>query len=369
MIFYSCVTLLTCALALLVKKAKQATGPYRCNPSVTERSYYVNRVALVGIFLILFLVAAFRNDVGADYNVYVSNAHDYMHGAYVVTEPGYNVIVRILYTLFDSEPYYLIFGLFAFGTVVLFLYVLYQESEWFALSFAMFMLTGMYFISFSSVRYYFALGGAMLAMRFLLKKQYVAFVLTTLFFALFHKSILIILPVYLLAILPWRQWMLVVMALAASTVIFFRDFCYGVLMRLYPSYVNDWALETGTSVACILRCIAVLVLGVLFHKEAIRGNRKNKFYMILNYMGLLLYACGAFIPFLSRIGYYLICSQLLLVPAILRSIENRKVRRIFTGLVIAACIGYFVMFLRGADSVGLAVLPYRTFALPGFEMY
>ena len=372
MIFYSCIALITILLGLLVRRNAemgQKTNTICC--FFAQKQKTVDGIALTGIFLILFLVAAFRDYVGADYQVYVKNAHDYMHGAYVVTEPGYNFLVKAIYILFDSEPYYLIFGLFAFGTPFLFLWSFYHDSDWFFLSFLMFMLTGMYFISFSSVRYYFALGGALIAMHFLLKKKYLLFIVTTLFFALFHKSILLILPVYFLATLPWKRWMLVVLALAASTGLFFGEFYYSLLLKLYPSYQKAYQiqLETGTSIISVLRCVAVIGLCLIFYRQAIRDDAKNRFYLMLNYFALLLYLFGGFIPYLSRVGYYMLVSQLFLVPSVLCKIANGKWQKILSGLVIIACVIYFAMFLLKADSSGIELLPYRSFLMPELELY
>ena len=53
-------------------------------------------------------------------------------------------------------------------------------------------------------------------------------------------------------------------------------------------------------------------------------------------------------------------SHILFVPGILKGIRDEKKKRILTGLVIAAGIIYFLLFLRSANQPGVRVLPYKS---------
>lgn len=48
----------------------------------------------------------------------------------------------------------------------------------------------------------------------------------------------------------------------------------------------------------------------------------------IKFFGLLFYTCGSFLPLVSRMSYYMITPQLLLIPGLLGCVENRK-RKIF----------------------------------------
>ena len=82
--------------------------------------------------------------------------------------------------------------------------------------------------------------------------------------------------------------------------------------------------------------------------------------MKLNFLAILLYLCGSFLPLVGRIGYYLITSQILLIPAILGSIKDTKKKKILTAMVLLACVGYFLLFLKSANQPGVRVLPYKS---------
>ena len=72
----------------------------------------------------------------------------------------------------------------------------------------------------------------------------------------------------------------------------------------------------------IIRCAAVLVLGLCAYRETIRDNKANLLYFKLNLLGLALYTCASFLPLVSRFGYYLITAHILLVPGILKNMPE-----------------------------------------------
>lgn len=102
----------------------------------------------------------------------------------------------------------------------------------------------------------------------------------------------------------------------------FQNFWMAVVLKLYPSYQNTVYLQKDTglegSLMGIIRCAAVLVLGLCAYRETIRDNKANLLYFKLNLLGLALYTCASFLPLVSRFGYYLITAHILLVPGILK---------------------------------------------------
>ena len=334
---------------------------------ILNRRSFLNKSALLFLFTVLTGLAALRIDVGNDYGNYVNTFHEIYVGGYVVTEPGFNLLVSFLYTLSGGENYLLVFGFFAAATTFLFLKAMYDQSLDFPLSFALFMLLGLYFRTFNTVRYYFVLAITLYSLRYVLKREYGKFMLLILGAALFHKSVLVVIPLYLIALLPWKKWQVAIGAVFAISLPLFQDFWMEILLKLYPSYQNTVYLEQGTglegSLMGIVRCAAVLLLG-LFGWRAVKESQANLFYFKLNLLGLALYTCASFVPLVSRLGYYLITPHLLLVPGILygmKKTEKKPGRRVVLyGAVILFSTLYFGIFLLTAHQVGVRVLPYHT---------
>ena len=338
-----------------------------------------NRICLLGIFLILFVLSACRLNVGTDYAKYVEFMHLVNCDSYVPTEIGFNLLVKFIYWLSGYENYLLVFAVYAFVTVLLFMLAIYESSDDFPLSFFLFMALGYYFQTFSTVRYYLALAIALYSMKFVLRKQWGRFLVLILLGSAFHKSLLVVIPLYFLATLRWKKWQLGLAALFCSTFLFMQDFYLKIVVFLYPTYEDTEYLEGGTSYINILRCAAVLIFAgsVLWMQR--RQNRINawedesrqigrgleddrfRFYFYLNLGALVLYVFCSFLPIISRIGYYLTVSQILFLPMLLQLIADKRWSRLFRMGIILAAVLYFVMYLSRAGNDGVLILPYRTF--------
>lgn len=409
MILYITVAVFTALLAGMVDN-----HPKR-QPHTVTRQQLTNKVCLWAIFIILFALSACRLNVGNDYAKYVEFMHLVNCDSYVPTEIGFNLLVKLIYGLSGFENFLLAFAVYSFVTVLLFLRALYEQSDEFALSFFLFMALGYYFQTFSTVRYYLALAIALYSMKFVLRRQWGRFLVLVLLGATFHKSLLVVIPLYFLASLRWKKWQLALAALFCTTFLFMQDFYLKVVVFLYPTYEDTEYLEGGTSYINILRCAAVLafagivylmerrgwnaaggtadamdgcvdemtsecgegvanqadgcVNGMLSKNDECVGNKAGTlaedarfwFYLYLNLGALVLYTLCSFLPIISRIGYYLTVSQILFLPMLLARVKEERWRRLFRAGILLAAVLYFAMYLRRAANDGVLVLPYKTF--------
>ena len=367
MLFYIALTTITVLFAGLVCSKRMPSrfltgGEQMALPqqaSRLTRQQTINGLALTLIFLLLFGVSAFRTGIGNDYERYVEFVHLIEYNQVVPTEIGFNGLVRLINTLSGFENAKLMFAIYAFVTVLLFLVGMMRQSLDFPLTFFLFMTLGYYFQTMNTVRYYLALAIAFLCLGYVQKKQYGRFVLMVLLGSMFHKSLLVILPLYLLATLDWKKWMLAAAGVLCISFLLFRDFYLNVVVRLYPSYKDTEYLEGGTSIPNILRCLAVLALSLLYYRKCAKGNKENLFYFYLNLGACVLYTCCSFLPIISRIGYYLTISHILFLPALLQGMEEKE-KKFWRGMIILAGIVYFGMFLFKAGDVNVGLLPYET---------
>ena len=365
MILYITVAAVTVLLAGMVNN-RPVTQSYRIT-----RQQACNRVCLLSVFVILFALSACRLNVGNDYAKYVEFMHLVNCDAYVPTEIGFNLLVKLIYGISGFENYLLVFAVYSFVTVLVFLLAMYEQSDDFPLTFFLFMALGYYFQTFSTVRYYLALAVALYSMKFVLRRQWGRFIVLILLGSTFHKSLLVVIPLYFLASLSWKKWQLAVGALFCTTFLFCQDFYIKVVVLLYPTYEDTEYLEGGTSYINILRCLAVLFFAGLVYYLQRNGHtenetenesaRKFRFYFYLNLGALVLYVFCSFLPIISRIGYYLTISHILFLPMLLKRVENERWRKLFRLGILLAAILYFAIYMGRADNDGTLILPYRTF--------
>ncbi len=391
-LFYLLIAAGTCVMAWQVQPL-QAGEPVWVHGHRNGKSF-CNRLLTAGIFWILFCVMALRFDIGNDYRQYTQTAHEAYVGGYVVTEAGFNWLVRLLYGIAGGEYYELMFAVFAFVTLLFFLKAFMRQSVSFSQTFFLFMTMGLYFQTFNTVRYYLALSIALYCMKYVLDRDYLKFVFWICIAALFHKSVLLVLPLYWIASMEWKRWQIVA-GLAVSAVCFLgKGLVLKLALVLYPSYKNTIYLEGGGNLPSTLRILAVLFLYVWFiytyghgggqtgqhdltgvHRagdmfmhwgepaDALREQkwfRELRFYGQLNVLALVTGTFFSFLPVVTRISYYFAVSQLFMIPLILQNIKEQRTRRKVAAIIFTVCILYFAVFLLQAHQDGVKLLPYRS---------
>ena len=335
-----------------------------------SRGSLLRRSCLFLIALILMIPAILRQETGNDYLRYVEFFHLASIDAYVPTEAGFNWLAKAVYGLCGYENYLLLFAIYAVMTILAMLAVIRQQAENFCFSFFLFMMFGYYFQSFNTMRYYFALSLSLLAMTCLLRRQYAGFVGLVLLASLFHKTALITLLLYPVAVRRWKKRELAAGVVPGLAVLLFHEKAMELLLSLYPSWEGTVDLAAGTSISWvnIAKCLAVLLLAYYVRAdedpETFRG-RQLVMYRNSAYIGLLLYVFGWFIPEVSRICYYLTFTQIFYLPMLLSGLpeteQGRRQKKLLTILVIAAALVFFALFLRTAYRDTIKILPYKSF--------
>ncbi|MBR0091256.1 MAG: EpsG family protein [Lachnospiraceae bacterium] len=361
MAVYLMLTVLTIGLASLTVH----------NAPAHSRALALNRTVICAIFVLLFAVSALRYRVGNDYWWYTEIMHEIsvLHhpGAMriVPTEPLFNGIVWLIYNLSGTDNYLLAFAVMSFLTAAGFLYVIYRQSNNFFLSYTMFLLLCFYFQSFSTVRYYAALPLALMALPHALRGDWPRFALLVLTGGLLHKTLFAVFLLYPLARIRWNKILIAAGAALGAFCILFPDVVMRAGLLVYPTWeqAGKAAMQGSFSLLNVLRCALVL----LFVAWNARNNRdiladeSVRMQTKMTFMALVMYLVLWFVPQLSRLTYYLIVPQILLVPRVLMYVEDRREKRIQTALVIGACALYFCRYMLHAAEDGIRVLPYASF--------
>ncbi len=363
---YLILILLVTALGLCVDNREYVPGNIRGGRArgscPCTRRQARNRIAVFGIYCLLTGVSACRIAVGNDYWVYRDNFNLIAQGRHVSSEPGFNWVVKGIQGLFGYDQYLPVFAFFSAVTVFFFVKALQDQGTDFALSLYLLMTGGYYFNSLNSVRYYLALAVALFSMKYVLRGEYGKFILLILAGAMFHKSVLLVLPVYLgarfLAGAPLKRRHYVCGGLGLATLVFGQSLYREIIFFFYPFYRDSVFDDGKLSYANILKCVCVLLLCALCYKRSLRQNMVNRFYFFLNLFGLVVYCCGSFIPEVSRVGFYMIISQVFLLPELLAEMPAGRWRRFCRGGVILAFGGYFLLLMREMYAVDVRLLPY-----------
>lgn len=315
----------------------------------------------VMIFILLTAVSACRIAVGNDYWVYRFQFDLIMQQRTVSYEMGFNAVVWIIQSLLGRDNYLPVFAFFSILTCFFFVKAMYDQGRWFAGTVFLLMTGGYYFSSLNSVRYYLVLAIAMYSMKYVLSGRYAMFILWIVIASLFHKSVLLVIPVYLVAIflskIRWKKWYVAVIVLLAAAAVLGEGLWRKIIFFFYPFYEGSAFDVRNLSWANIAKCVGTLLLCAICYKQ-VRESKRIRFYFFLNVGGLLLYTCCSFIPEISRVGYYFIVSQIFLLPDLLLGMKKGNLKRLCILGVGIAFLLYFALFLHQAYDVNIRLLPY-----------
>ncbi len=347
---YVLLTVIVVLLGMMVK----------CNyrEQMHSRGQMLNRVILVAVFLLLFAVSACRIAVGNDYWVYRYQFLLIAQERHVSYEIGFQAVVYLMQLIFGYDNYLPIFGLFSFLTVYFFVRAVYDQADHFAFSLFLLMTGGYYFMSFDNVRYYFAVSIALYAIKYVLSKNYWKFILWILVGSLFHKTILIVIPVYFIAQIVWKKKNVWLIPACAIGLLAGKEVLKFVIFKFYPYYQGSVFEGTNVSYANIAKCGAVLVFALIYYKSLIAKNKKLNLYFNLNLGAFLLYSFASYIPELSRICYYMMIGQIFLIPGVIVRIEKKWQKIMWTVLIGLAFAAYFYIFLKKSYATEIRLLPY-----------
>lgn len=361
MIIYIVLAAVTCLLGFATEPACniQPNKESRGNNPFTKGEAK-NFFLMLAIFFILFGVSACRIAIGHDYWEYTEMFDLIRQNRHTSAEPGFILLVKICQAVFgyEGKRYIVIFAIMSFGTVLFAMLGIKRLARNFGMTFFFYVTLGYYLSSYNSIRYYLALSVALFSVYYLLRKEYAKFVILILVAATFHMSVLVVLLCYPVALIPWKKWMIPALGALVASLLLLPNFYRSIIFKFYPFYENSMYDTGTTSVVQILRCVAVLVFALIFYKSALKDNKVNKFYFAMNVEALILYCCCSFIPVISRIGFYLNIFQILLIPNVIESVSNKRLRRVLTILAILAGCVYYAYFLHAAKDDGTRIVPY-----------
>lgn len=350
MLVYFVMLVFSCFFALQVNKIK-AIDVLQC------KKLTINWYAFLA-FLPLFFVSAFRYMVGVDFAAYKTifdNIVLYNNRTYV--EVGFYWLIRLIGQFTTNSQW--MFAVMSFLTMGIFVYALKRYSVNFVISVYLFVAMGFYFYSMSSIRYYFAVACAFFAGNLMREKHFVsAFGLIAMGF-LFHKSVLIVVPVYLLCQLKFSLKYYFILAGIGVGLIALQPFIRNILFYFYSDYDGNKFDVTRISVYNVILSLVVVIWSFLLLRKILENH--DEFYFNLSFFSFFFYVCCSWwIPESSRIGFYLSIYNILYIPRLIQYLEDYKQRAFVTVLVVSCYVLFLIFMLLKVDySVGFApFLPY-----------
>lgn len=329
--------------------------------------YYKNHKTVSSIiifisFMILILLIGCRESVGTDYDSYIyyynfiSNLNfDELN--VVDWEYGAVLIFKLTSLIFSNEKFIMI----VLGILTIYpLYKLnklydYKYLPYSILTYSLMLLP----FSMNGMRQAIAMSFIALAVGYLMKENKLKSIISIIIALLFHKSAIIIIPYLILFMIKKgskieRDYTLITL-LISVVILFFNEYLINLgFISEYDYYLTD--INIGNiSLNSILFHIPIILIMLSF------SNKEQNHLNLLKGLvisGIILDFIGTSKQYLSRISLYYTMFEILLIPMLIKHINNQTTKKIISFLYIIFLVIYFVyqFYILGRHEI----FPYQT---------
>lgn len=312
-------------------------------------------------FFIIFIISAFRFDVGYDYSMY----YHLIVGDIKFIDNQLNRLELLSRALIDFSHYITFIQLFFIVSSLLIVYAFYSTIKKYSidpiLSTLVFISFPIYlFQSFSIVRQYIAVAIIFYSYRFIKTRKLGIYLLFVFFAFLFHKSALIAIPLYYLFSVH-GYFKTIIFALYLLSFFSSDIIAYSIALFTdqYDLYIKGGAYGKGGDLLLIFFQVTGFFLLPIVYVLKVKNEKDLKFYLMCFYIGLFIWSS------LSKFGHagirgslYFMSFFILLIPYLKTKIKQYYFIR-YSLFVICFFIFIFNLYIKSNHEIKDPNMPYQ----------
>ena len=331
-----------------------ATALAWCADHVTVGPVNPNRRhrLIVCTLVIIILLAGFAglrtqcNDTGAYRHIYalITDSSWEMSDKSVGSNPLFNWVNYQLKMHGVSTQNFLMF--WAFLTVGCYIAFVHRYSANYSLTVFLLFTTGCYTFAFAGIKQAAAVGVAVIAVIFALKKKRLLFIVGIAIAMLIHPYALMYLLVPFMEFRPWTKktyWVLAIFLAAGFLLRPLLGTVVNITTLIGEEYTVSSFTEEGVNIFRVLVCNVPLTLSFIFRKRLFVDSSKTENLMVnLTMINGAIMFVGLFgtANYFARLANYFLIFQSLSLPWMLKKIGGRD-RKMLTALMVLGYLAYF----------------------------
>lgn len=310
----------------------------------------------------MIFTCAFRYNVGMDYTAY-TELFQYV-GLHTLkeqeTELGFALLCKLCYYLGGTPQ--LMFALIGILSLMLIFCSISRFSSDILLSLFIFLCLGqLYLNSYNAIRQFLAISIFSYSLKYVVDRKLIMYVLMLLLSTMFHKTSLILIPLYWLLrcrlSIKWQSIFLICVVFSGPMII------YLIFNSPYSMYLT---FEMYSAEISIVNYV-YLLLGVgifVFQKRLMIGYRHRDIFLNLNYIALILFVyyfifSGTPVTMVViRLSYYFVFFYCIIIVRTLKDIHMVNLKSV---CILATILILSALFIRTTILLGpnYHLLPYQ----------
>ena len=274
--------------------------------NVHAQEAYIFRKYVVLCIIILSLVSGLRYNVGTDYMGYTYSfdirANKFWVDLLHFREPGLGFLALLGH--FITSDYVILFLFSALLTVYLNVKTICKYSENVFLGITLYLLIGAWHNSFNAIRQYLAAGVLFAGHRYMLERKFWKYVLVVFLAMCFHRTAIIMLPVYFVVDKKFSIKTIMYMLGGAILLHSLSEYLMQIMSFLKGHEQSGYAYMQQE--VNILRPLATLppIIFAFFTPKEFRNQPENSFYLSLMVLNAAFMFATENSAYLARIGIY-----------------------------------------------------------------
>lgn len=263
----------------------------------------------------------------------------------IANHPGFQIFTVFLKTKGASEYTFLLIcsGI----SLACAIWFLRKYSNHFVLTLFLFFTTNTYMISAAAIKQSIAIGIALIAVHFSLKRNWIIFAILIAIAFTFHPYVLFFLLVPFLTFKPWKKWtylMLIVFVCAGFMLESLLGTIIDITTMIGESHVEEKFMGDGINIFRVLVSNVPTILTFVYRKTIFQNSTRIDHLMInlamLNGAIMFVGMFGTAIYF-SRMASYFTIAQCIALPWILKKLPHKD-RALYKYSMICGYILFFI---------------------------
>lgn len=289
-----------------------------------------NKKYLILIFTILVLFLVLRDpSVGVDTDNY-KEIFKYCHKVDFIRlfsfsrhEVGFKYYCKLISSIYYDYTFFLMIT--SILSMIGVYYFIQNNSKNYIQSTFIFITFNFYSYFFGILRQSLAISILLFSLTFIKKRKLFPFLLFVFLASLFHKTALVFLPLYFVYQVKIDKLKFWIWLIFIILFVIFKNFILDFIFN-YIYKPNSLEALSGSGYKMLVLLLGISLLSYFYQDKLLKKDRNNQLFINMTFIATLIQVLATMFSTAHRITLYYLFGIIILIPNIIRAIENEKVR-------------------------------------------